>query len=626
MDFVCSHVIFDIIISSINLIVFVDVELNAMIIAASQAGKPLIAEKLKHLRGVWQGYNRYGKEREAKEAALMQEVERVDRTAAKISMETQRLKKLRDEAMDIVKRVEPGLVESPHHSRATSARSFTQDDDMLYLNKDLKQVRDLILSENFHDDAEPKLTDMMSRNKNISGLRRHASYGSLLQSSPGPMVPPPMPLLNNYYGHHDPQSPYYPPPPPSHYPYEDQFGYYPYPPMYADMYYDHHQHHRKYSHQRRGHRHHHKYDRDMSSEGENTSNDACDLSSSEASGSGRRRKNKSMSPKPPLIPRQDKSVHQTRKSPQDKLMTNNRSKPLKASTPKKEELQPIEDLNLDLNVSADLSEVENSYELEDKNDQIQGKVVVEPPSKVETELVHQAPDPDLKEKRKAEDPPVTAEKLAEKAELKRVESEQNFMIESGEENNKLYSSETESSDKQPPVAKKSSVDRERKVGVGLSQNPSETNAYQQMLLGGARKPPAPTLDDETSSDDIEAQLAVQPVTRPRSSFLSGGTMHEDEDSLNKTPPQQTLKTKSQPSAEAAEPLRIAGMGGHPMPLAFGVPGAQTGLLSGGKLGHPLAQRVGMMALSSNNDAATGHNDDTGNLSAPDNDDDDDFWS
>ena len=79
---------------SINVIVFVDVELNAMIVAASHAGKPLIAEKLKQLRGAWQGYNKFELEREAKEAALMKEVERVDRTAAKISQETERLKRL----------------------------------------------------------------------------------------------------------------------------------------------------------------------------------------------------------------------------------------------------------------------------------------------------------------------------------------------------------------------------------------------------------------------------------------------------------------------------------------------------------------------------------------------------
>ena len=65
-----------------------------------------------------------------------------------------------------------------------------------------------------------------------------------------------------------------------------------------------------------------------------------------------------------------------------------------------------------------------------------------------------------------------------------------------------------------------------------------------------------------------------------------------------------------------------------MPLSFGLPGlaasaAAPGGLAGGRLGHPLAQRVGLMAVASGD---TGHVEDTGHVSAPDNDDDDDFWS
>ena len=592
-----------------------------MIIAASHAGKPLIAEKLKQLRGAWQGYNKFEVERGAKEAALMKEVERVDRTAARISQETERLKRLRDEAMEIVRRVEPGLVDSPVMNRPLSSRSFTQDDDMLYLNKDLKQVRDLILSENFHDDAGPKLTEMY-RSKNVSGLRRHGSYGSLLPSSPGHTVPPPMPLINNWGGQNGRYSPCYPPPP--HYAYEDQFGYYPYPPLYPDPYHD--QHFRKYSHphmKRMHQRHHHKYDRDMSSEGENTSNDACDLSSSEASGSGRRRKNKSMSPKPPLIPRHTKSVQQSRKSPRDKLKTeSSKPKPLKTSTPTKKD---NEDLNIDLNNSADLSEAGNNSEIcDDVQSQIDAIIEQTQPPHIEDAI-------ESNEESEGHEHIQNLEETKRKTELQRVESEQNFMIESGEENNKLYSSEeTETSERMPPAAKKSSVDRERKVGLGLTPpapvthpvNPSETDAYQQMLMGAAKKAPAPIIDDETSSDDIEAQLAFAPQ-RPKTNFMSG-TMHNNDDESLDNSPDQVPKKQQRPvdTAPAAEPLRISGMGGHSMPLAFGMSGgSQPGLLAGGKLGHPLAQRVGMMALSSNNKT-----EDTGHLSAPDNDDDDDFWS
>eukprot|EP00091_Calanus_sinicus_P016998 TRINITY_DN36732_c0_g1_i1.p1 TRINITY_DN36732_c0_g1~~TRINITY_DN36732_c0_g1_i1.p1 ORF type:complete len:229 (+),score=35.48 TRINITY_DN36732_c0_g1_i1:76-687(+) len=59
-----------------------------------------------------------------------------------------------------------------------------------------------------------------------------------------------------------------------------------------------------------------RYERDMSTdEGENTSNDAGGISSSEASGSGRRRKNKSMSPKSPVHAKQNDSTES--KSNQD---------------------------------------------------------------------------------------------------------------------------------------------------------------------------------------------------------------------------------------------------------------------------------------------------------------------
>ena len=87
------------------MIVLLDVELNAMILAANKTGRPQIVEKLKHLRGVWLGFSKHEEQREAKEAALLKEVERVDRAAAKIAIETERLKKLRDEAMEIVRRV-----------------------------------------------------------------------------------------------------------------------------------------------------------------------------------------------------------------------------------------------------------------------------------------------------------------------------------------------------------------------------------------------------------------------------------------------------------------------------------------------------------------------------------------
>ena len=580
----------------------------------------------------------------------MKEVERVDRQAAKIAIETERLKRLRDEAMEIVRRVEPGLMESPPPSRPLSSRSMTQD-DMLFLNKDLKHVRDLILSENLHDEEGPKLTDMFS-GKNPQ-LRRHGSYGSLIHTSPGGSVPPPMPLMNNYYG-------YYPPPHEmmdgGYPPYEERYGYYPY--MYGNMpphpntppQMYHHDPCRKMSHSqmKKMHGHHHRNqhryrDRDMSSEGENTSNDACDLSSSEASGSGRRRKNKSVSPKPPMMPRYERVVPKSRKS--RSKSPEKRQERDEVPEPPRKSSSNIQRQEIDVNDKPEKTSVPETPEK---------KSIVESPEKIsehikeniESRLQDNRPDEnselavrnnDEKESvpqktLKTSEKQVIIEPERPKSELRRIESEQKFVIDSPDEDNedgKLYSSETDSSvkDVQPQKSpiRRASVDRERKVGLGLHQNPVETSAYQQMLHGGLKKQEiVPSADDETSSDDIEAQLAIGNIsTKPRTKFMAS-SLHNEDASLNDSPPAPTKKLTQ------AEPLRMSGLGGHPMPLSFGIPGiagagSAPGVLAGGKLGHPLAQRVGMMALA-NNDSVQQQNDAGGNMSAPDNDSDEDFWS
>ena len=244
-------------------------------------------------------------------------------------------------------------------------------------------------------------------------------------------------------------------------------------------------------------------------------------------------------------------------------------------------------------------------------------------------------------------------------ELKRMESEQKFVLESGDDEAKLYSSETESSardaEEEDPASKKTSVDRERKVGVGVGvaqQQPEQSSAYQQLLLGGQKQPPAPAAEEDTSEDDIEAQLALPAaVPRPRPGLRPGAgasslhNMDEDESFGHPAPathhqPASRVRYISTSSAKylsiiylqeqkPAEPLRLSGLGGHPMPLSFGLPGlaasaAAPGGLAGGRLGHPLAQRVGLMAVASGDTGQ--HAEDTGHVSAPDNDDDDDFWS
>ena len=616
-------------------ILYEDVELNAMIMAAGHSSHPHLAGRLQELRGAWLGYSSYAKEREAKEAALLQEVERVDRAAARISIETERLRRLRDEAMDIVRRVEPQLVEdSP--TRPSSGRSVTQDDDMLYLNKDLKHVRDLMLSEHLHDsdDSGPRLTQMMG----TSGprLRRHGSSGSLLTSSPmSRAMPPPMPLMNNWGMYQGPGG-YYPPAPhDGGYPrYDEHYGYHPHmyngqpppPGPYADQYppqppmsqsqmrwmYEH-------GHHPRGHPRYDRDNRDMSSEGENTSNDACDLSSSEASGSGRRRKNKKFPAVTKSERRKSKSSSRSRKSCSQSPREDDRDKanPIRGTNPDEKNTG-------DQNPEPDIKKLSAKKDGDARNDG--------PGSPKEDPVEKQQPAFVQKEIIKQPAVSVPSRVNSKSEQLMRMESEQKIVLESGdEEDGKLYSSEssvrepevqdTESSIREPEVQeKKTSLDRERKVGVGPRQNSVvETNAYQMMMHGGVKKPAPVVIDDETSSDDIEAQVAIP---KPRTNFMSGsGGLHNMEDeSFGDSSPGQNKQRNQTDHIIEAEPLKMTGMGGN---MGFGLPGIGGGL-AGGRLGHPLAQRAGMMALASS--ANTGHqHEDAGQLSAPDNDDDDDFW-
>merc|ERR1712173_134484 len=86
-------------------------------------------------------------------------------------------------------------------------------------------------------------------------------------------------------------------------------------------------------------------------EGENTSNDAGDISSSEASGSGRRRKNKSLSPKSPVhepndakpSPSADNDSRKSDYKSPEKKITQDLKHQQKTSTPKKENIRNREE-------------------------------------------------------------------------------------------------------------------------------------------------------------------------------------------------------------------------------------------------------------------------------------------
>ena len=138
--------------------------------------------------------------------------------------------------MAIVKRVEPGLVEPCLATNNHYAAGTVSQDEMFYLNKDLKNVRDYILKEkNFDDESDdaPRLTEMMK-----SPMRRYGSVGSLMpESSHHPMqhnwhMGPMQPMGPYFFPQHAdlgdtgyPQYPYeqYHGHPPPH-------GYYPYHP------------------------------------------------------------------------------------------------------------------------------------------------------------------------------------------------------------------------------------------------------------------------------------------------------------------------------------------------------------------------------------------------------------
>ena len=548
-----------------------DVELNTMILAASHSGRPHIVEKLKDLRTAMLDFTKQEEERGVKETALLAEVERVDRAAARIALETERLRRLRDEAMVMVRRVEPAALQ-------------TSPEDRLHLNKDLREAREVIFTDNYRDsdhseDSEPRLTKMFPKS---SQLRRHGSYGSLVPASPASrvMMPPAMPLIQNWGEPH----PGYP----GHYP--AQFPPYPYmygapllPPAHLGppVYCGHHEDCQSQGNKSGGRRRETRQEADMSTdEGENTSNDAGDISSSDASGSGRRRKIKTSSPKAKLMPSHvnpaDKAVRQPRKS--DKV------KPLRTSTP--DRTGKISEDNIETNKVDDCQETKLELPPE--------------PAVSEPQDVGKASAGDVKDK--AED------------------SEDNLILDSDNspEDLKLYSPESESSTKEEGVKeetkevvkelvveKKPSVSRERKVGV---KRVEESDAYQQMLLGGVKKPPpSQSTEDDSTTDDIEAQVAV--VSRPRNNFkaVTNSVHNLDEESL------------SEPEPAPVETLKLGsgGLGGHPVPLSLG-----------GRLAHPAAHRVGMMALNNNNNNNNNLHTNTGaNLSGPENDeDDDDFWS
>jgi hypothetical protein len=171
----------------------IEAELNNLISTSGRTEQPHIVGRLKAVRQAWQDYTWGEAERREREAALLREVERVDRQAARVVLETERLRHLKDEAMEAVRRLEPDLL-PPASPEPTRLPAFGwggdddgEEDNLLHLNRDLWQVRETLLrtSGQRREDVDGiRLTDLLG-----SASSRHPG-GSRAQPGPTPAFYP----------------------------------------------------------------------------------------------------------------------------------------------------------------------------------------------------------------------------------------------------------------------------------------------------------------------------------------------------------------------------------------------------------------------------------------------------
>jgi hypothetical protein len=212
----------------------IEAELNNLISTSGRTEQPHIVGRLKAVRQAWQDYTWGEAERREREAALLREVERVDRQAARVVLETERLRRLKDEAMAAVRRLEPDLLPpaSPEPTRLPAygwgGDGDGEEDNLLHLNRDLWQVRETLLrtSGQRREDRTDgiRLTDLLgtasSRHLGESPSqpgptqafypRKNTWEARLPQAPPSYINPLPYPLP--YSGHNLPY--FYPGPPP----------------------------------------------------------------------------------------------------------------------------------------------------------------------------------------------------------------------------------------------------------------------------------------------------------------------------------------------------------------------------------------------------------------------------
>jgi hypothetical protein len=228
----------------------IEAELNGLVLASANTKQPKIVDRLKAVRRAWQDYTRGEDDRRCREAALLREVDRVDRQAARVALETERLRRLKDEAMAAVRRLEPDLwlPSSPPHrvlrpmSRAEATGVDEEEDHLLHLNRDLWEVRESLLrgSGGRNEEAEDalRLTDLLRG----PPFRPPADVGGSRLLPPVPMglgrpdygaTHPPAALPPHLYHEYPPPTHPYPHHPPPQHPGYNGYShpyYYPGPP------------------------------------------------------------------------------------------------------------------------------------------------------------------------------------------------------------------------------------------------------------------------------------------------------------------------------------------------------------------------------------------------------------
>ena len=382
-------------------------------------------------------------------------------------------------------------------------------------------------------------------------------------------------------------------------------------------------------------------DRETSTdEGENTSQDAGELSSSEASGSGRRRQ-RQVSPAPPRPVRHHNTAspghrrHRPSPSPKHRQKKsvekqNSPAGPGSQESPKQNFEPQIEVDGLHLSTFAPEDKVPgNGSELGGEENcediaapavavtggQLQSDVAIILTSKAVSTSEGTRREKDDSEK-KTKDHKNIAEPDAEKP-------DQLLVSEPEPEVAAVQTSESESSEAvgQQVPERRVSVDRERKSGA--YQPAAASKAYQQ-LVAGSRSVQSSEEEEEGEEDSSSDSLEL--LARPRvhqngfSGQAQGGVHVQDHQHLGEPSP-----SGQQQQHQAVRPVVLVGglggavgrggLGGHPVPLG----------LAGGRLGHPAAQRMGLLALGKEEEVQQSRQT-AGQLSAPHSEDEDDFWS